>query len=65
MKDTEKYQVKFLEMKTTMSEIKQTNKKTVDGSHSRVDVAEEKVSDCEYIEIKTIQIETEKNDCKT
>lgn len=45
MKDTEKYQVKFLEMKTTMSEIKQPNKKTVDGTHCRVDVAEEKVSE--------------------
>lgn len=40
MKDIEKYQVRFLEMKTTMLEIKK-KKNTVDGINSRIDVAED------------------------
>lgn len=47
-------------MKIVMSEMKNV----LNVINSRIDTAEEKVSECEYIEIKTIQNETqkEKND---
>lgn len=41
MKDIEKFQIKLLEIKTTMQEMKNT----LDGINGKLDIAEEKISE--------------------
>lgn len=53
MEDIEKYQIRFLEMKTTMLEFF-FKKNTVGGINSRIDVAEEKITESELIEVRTL-----------
>ena len=54
IKDIKEMQIKFLEMNTTMSEMK----KSPDMINGRLDTEEENFSKIEDIEIKTIQNET-------
>lgn len=51
-----KTQIKLIEMKDIMSEMKNT----LDGRNSRLDIAEVEISEFKYTTIETISIETEK-----
>lgn len=55
-----KTQIKLIEMKDIMSEMKNT----LDGRNSRLDIAEVEISEFKYTTIETISIETEKTKTK-
>ena len=50
-----KTQIEFLEMKITVSEMKNV----LDGINGRLDIAEENITEFEYLTIETLQNETQ------